>query len=54
MSKCKIKIYYEKFKNDTVLNKNLSSFENYQSLREAVITASNDKKQLCWYKKNSS
>ena len=51
MSKCKIKIYYEKFKNDTVLNKNLSSFENYQSLREAVIAASNDKKQLASIKK---
>ena len=51
MSKCKIKIYYEKFKNDIVLNKNLSSFENYQSLREAVIAASNDKKQLASIKK---
>ena len=51
MSKCKIKIYYEKFKNDTVLNKNLSSFENYQSLREAVIAASNDKKQVASIKK---
>ena len=51
MSKCKIKIYYEKFKNDIVLNKNLSSFENYQSLREAVITASNEKKQLVDIKK---
>ena len=51
MSKCKIKIYYEKFKNDIVLNKNLSSFENYQSLREAVITASNEKKQLASIKK---
>ena len=51
MSKCKIKIYYEKFKNDIVLNKNLSSFENYQSLREAVIVASNDKKQLASIKK---
>ena len=51
MSKCKIKIYYEKFKNDIVLNKNLSSFENYQSLREAVITASNEKKQLVGIKK---
>ena len=51
MSKCKIKIYYEKFKNDIVLNKNLSSFENYQSLREAVIAASNDKIQLASIKK---
>ena len=51
MSKCKIKIYYEKFKNDIVLNKNLSSFENYQSLREAVIATSNDKKQLASIKK---
>ena len=51
MSKCKIKIYYEKFKNDIVLNKNLSSFENYQSLREAVIAASNDKKQVASIKK---
>ena len=51
MSKCKIKIYYEKFKNDIVLTKNLSSFENYQSLREAVITASNEKKQLVGIKK---
>lgn len=51
MSKCKIKIYYEKFKNDVVLGGNLSSFENYQSLREAVITASNEKKQLVGIKK---
>ena len=51
MSKCKIKIYYEKFKNDIVLNKNLSSFENYQSLREAVIAASNGNKQLVGIKK---
>lgn len=51
MSKCKIKIYYEKFKNDIIINKNLSSFENYQSLREAVIKVSNDKKQIVGIKK---